>query len=162
MARFDAPIIKARITPDMIGKDCLLFTRPVHYLQMPAGEEFNAEISEVKDAMRRSYSQLGLYWSCCSLVAENVEDNDWNTQKKVDEQCKITARHVDFWVHYHNRKTGQQELHIKTKSISFDELANLEACGYFDEAFRTMAEKIGISVDELIDQAKSKMHGRGQ
>jgi hypothetical protein len=160
MAKFDAPIIKARITQDMIGKDCLLFTHPINYMQMSSGEEFNAEISEIKDALRRSYSQLGMYWSACQLVASNTEDVNWNTKEKVDEQCKIAARHVDFWIHYQNKKTGEQALQIKTKSIAFTELAHIESCGYFDQAFQTMADKIGISIDDLINQAKAIMHGR--
>ena len=155
----DVSIFRAKITPGMVGTDCLLLSDPAQFDGMPYGEIHNAAIQRVGEGRARSYAQLGLYWACCKLVADNTEDVDWNTAKKVDEMCKIAARHVDFWVHYQNRKTGETWCNIRTKSISFAELAHIEACGYFDQAFQSMADKLGITVDELEDAAKRRMGG---
>jgi hypothetical protein len=160
MSEFDAPVIRARITPQMIGADCLLMTDESLYSQMPYGELYNACIKSIPDALKRSYRQLGLYWACCKLVADNTADRNWNTAKKVDEQNKIAARHIEFWTTYKNPKTGVDMLHIKTRSIAFHNLEHIEACGYFTEAFQTMADKLGITIDELIENAKRKMRSR--
>ena len=160
MAAFDSPVIRAKVRPDMVGSDCLLMLNTKDYDRVQYGEMQNAHIASIPEKRKRSYEQLGLYWACCSEVAQNTEDPDWDTQDKVDEQCKIKARHVDCWLYYENTKTGERCLNIKTKSISFKHLAHIEACGYFTHAFETMALHLGITVDELIENTKRHMRSR--
>ena len=155
---FDVTVQRFRATTELVGGDCLLM-RVDRYEDMRPGVEYNAHVSPVPDGQARSYEQLKLYWSACQVVAENTDDRNWDTKAKVDELCKIAARHYEYFTYYENKKTGEMTLHIKTRSISFANLAHIEACGYFDEAFKTMAEKLKISVDELIDMVKSKNKG---
>jgi hypothetical protein len=155
--KFDTPVIKARIEPDMMGCDCLLMLNDKDYAKMEYGEDCNAHITIIADV--RSYKQLGLYWACCKLVADNTDDVNLNTSEKVDEQCKIKARLVESWLYYTNEKTGEQCLNIKTGSIAFCNMSSLEASGYFTDAFNTMSGFLGISADELISAAKRKMRG---
>ena len=112
---------------------------------------YDCEIKKVIDKKLRSYDQLKLYWQACRYIAFNTNDINWNDSKKVDEQIKIKCRHVDCWIYYENEKTGQKELHIKTKSISFKNLGHIEACGYFENAFDYMAEFIKINKDSFIE-----------
>lgn len=124
---------------------------------LPDAELQNVEIKEINDSNRRSILQLNTYWASCKEVANNTEDENWNTQKKVDEQTKIKARLVDYYIYYLNEKTGEQTLNIKTKSIAFKNLKHLEACGFFDEAFQIHADSKKLSVDEWIMEVKSRM-----
>ena len=158
-ASFDAPVIRVKISQEMIGADCLLITDE-NYHDMPYGELHNAEITIVLDEMKRSLTQLGLYWAACKLVADNISDPNWNTQSKVDEQAKIAAKHYEYYIYYQNKKTKEMTLHIKTRSIAFRNLAHLDACGYFTEAFQSMADKLKITPDELIEATKAKMKAR--
>ncbi len=155
----DVGIVRARITPAMMGADCFLAVNSDGYKGMEYGELFNAALQRVGKERERSYSQLGLYWVACKFVANNTEDRDWNTQDKVDEQCKIKARFVKFWIYYENQKTGEKWCHIKTRSISFKELPHLEACGYFDEAFQILSDEVGMDIDDFICAVKECMGG---
>ncbi len=116
-----------------------------------AGEYVPATIKVVD---QRSLEQLRLFWSCCQLVANNTEDQNINTKDKVAEQIKIACRFVDTWYYYTNTKTGEKQLNLKTKSIAFDNLRQVEANNFFDEAFSKMAEMIGITKDEMMTQVE--------
>lgn len=146
----DVSVRKFRITSEMVGGECLLVTDG-RGDEIQAGVEYAATLSRVTENRERSYEQLKLYWSCCGYVAENNDDMNWNTKEKVDEQVKIAARHYEYWIYYQNQKTGEKTLNVKTKSISFAELPHLEACGFFDDAFKILACKIGLTVEELIE-----------
>lgn len=121
------------------------------------GEILNCTISEIPSKRQRSYEQLGLYWAGCKYVSENTEDRDWNTPEKVDEQCKIVAKHYEYWLYYENVKTGEKTLNIKTRSIAFANLAHIEACGYFTDAFTILAEKLKMTVDDFVEAVKERM-----
>jgi len=122
--------------------------------QYAAGEVVAVSIPNAKP---RSLQQLNLYFALCEFVAHNMDDQNFNTKDKVNEQCKIHLRHVDTWYYYINEKTGEKTLNIKTKSISFTELDHLEACNYFDDAFKYFAELLNVELDELILNCKAQM-----
>ena len=97
----------------------------------------------------RSYLQLKLYWSACNLVAENTEDPHWNTKDKVDFQCRVHTHFVDpDCVVVKPDKT----VAFKYRSISFANLGHIEACNYFDQAFRVMAKFLMVPVDTFMQQ----------
>lgn len=95
----------------------------------------------------RSYEQLKLYWACCRSVAENTDDPNWNTPQKVDFQCKIKCRLISEFLVVDN------VTHIIPGSVSYAEMNHLEACNYFDRAFDEMATFLGITREELLDNA---------
>jgi len=162
----DIPIIKIKVTADnlnlLLWQDILIISTEdgkEKLKRIDYGEEVNADIRKPSPHLKRSLTQLGLYWASCKEVSENTDDQNWNTKDKVDEQTKITLRHVDFWIYYHNQKTGEQTVHLKTKSISFKQLAHLDACGFFTSAFEIHAEMMRQDVDSWIEIVQSRMRG---
>lgn len=96
----------------------------------------------------RSYEQLKLYWKCCQVVADNTEDQEWNTKERVDFICRVRCRFADYY-------TINKVPHVKVKSISYANLKHIEACGYINDAFEVMARKLGITKDELTTNAEA-------
>jgi len=94
---------------------------------------------------QRSYQQLKLWWACCRTVADNTDDPNWNTPEKVSEQIKLALRFIRSYM-----VAPDGTVHIVTRSVSFGELGHMEACNFFDQSWPIMAEKIGVSVDDLL------------
>ena len=95
---------------------------------------------------QRSLEQLRLFWVGCNKVAENTDDPHWNNKDKVAFQIKVATNYIE------QNKTivdNYGQVHFFYRSISFKELAHMEACNFFDQAFEIMAKKIDVSVDEL-------------
>lgn len=109
-----------------------------------------ARITAVKK--ERSERQLRLFWACCQEVAENADDPNWNTKRKVAEQIKILLRYVDEYM-----VTGDGTVHFITGSISSDRMDHMEACRFMDQAFELMAERLGITVDELLAETEERV-----
>ena len=106
----------------------------------------NAKTTGVK--IPRSYEQLKLYFACCQKVAENTNDDKWETKEDVDRNCRIACRFIKDPV------VQKGVVYMELRSISYNELPHLKACNFFDRAFEIMAKKIGVTVDELTDEAK--------
>lgn len=124
------------------------------YLLAPFSQEDKLAIREFKPnqlfhvelygvGKPRSYEQLKLFWACCRTVADNTDDENWDTSEKVAEQIKIKLRYFDAMV-------IDGKLHLKTKSISYEALPHMEACNLFDQAWPIMAKKIGLTVEQLL------------
>lgn len=107
--------------------------------------------AKISGALRpRSYEQLQTFWCACRTVAENTEDPNWDNKDKVAEQVKIKLQHIKSYIVVDNA------VHIVTGSISYAEMKHLEACRFFDRAWPIMADKIGITVDELLKNVRRK------
>ena len=95
----------------------------------------------------RSVIQMRLYWATCRVVAENTENKGWNTQDKVDFQCRVNLHFVD-------KDTvvvkPDGEVVYKYRSIAFKNLSHIMACNYFDNAFQVMAKFLRVPVDKLL------------
>ena len=92
----------------------------------------------------RSYRQLKLFWVYCKILSENNDDPNFATKDLVAEWVKIKLRHIESWMTINN------SVHIKTKSISFQDLPHLEACGFFDRAFDLIEKRLGVTHDEML------------
>ena len=77
---------------------------------------------------------------CCTKVADNTEDPQWNDKDKTDFQCRVALHFVDPKF---TAVTPAGVVTFKYRSISFTNLKHMEACNYFDRAFEVMALKIG-------------------
>ena len=132
---------------------------------LPFGDEAKEKIKDFKPNQlvtdritgtrkERSIRQLGTYWACCTLVAENSDNPQWNTKEKVDFGCRVSIHFVDPNLRA-VRSDGTIVEHYM--SISFANLKHMEACRYFDRAFDVMAQAMGCSVEELIKEAQSQM-----
>ena len=97
----------------------------------------------------RSVIQLRMFWACCRTVAENTEDENWNTPDKVCIQVKIALKFFKAVV-----VTPDGHIHFDLDSISFANLKQVEANKVFDRSWVILAKKIGIPVDELLENAE--------
>lgn len=106
----------------------------------------------------RSVKQLGTYWACCSLVAEMLSDheNQFNADD-IDFKTKIrVAKSEPRLIKRFQVINGVS--YIEPISIAFASLRHLDACRYFDKAFKVMAQAVKLDDPEkLILMAKERM-----
>lgn len=99
----------------------------------------------------RSYEQLKLYWACCKTVADN-HPQDLN-KDDIDFQVKIkVAKHNPSMIKRFQADKGV--VFMEPISIAFANMKHLEACRFFDLAFPIMAEMIGITTEELLQNVE--------
>ena len=110
------------------------------------GQILTVSIAGTKKA--RSYQQLKLWWAACRTVADNTDDREWDTPAKVALQVKIKLGHVDGYL------VADGMIQVIPRSISYKELGHLEACQFFEKAWPILAEKIDVTVLELVDHAE--------
>jgi len=98
----------------------------------------------------RSYQQLKLFWARCRIVADNTRDPDnWGTAEKVAEQIKVALQYVDM-KRCIVRPDGS--VHVAYRSISFKELPHMEACAFFERAWKIMAKHLGVPLNTFLQQ----------
>lgn len=103
---------------------------------------------------QRSVKALNLLMACCKTVADNTDDPQWNTKDKVKKQLKVALNFIDI------NKTivdPSGTAHFHYRSFSFKDLAHMESVKVFDISYPILAGKIGLTVDELIDNTKANM-----
>jgi len=102
---------------------------------------------------QRSATHLGLLMACIKEVVDNTENENWSSRDRAKLSLKAMLGYVDTSasVVYQNRVI------VKYRSFAFDSLKHMEACNLFERAYPILAGVIGVSVDELISEAKSKM-----
>jgi len=103
----------------------------------------------------RSLKQLRLYWAACMFFAETY-GGEYRNKEIVDWRLRNALQFFD--PEYTYVKEGVVQ--FKVRSISFKNLPHIEACGYFDLAFETMAGALGVTVEAFIDEVKQKMGRR--
>lgn len=99
----------------------------------------------------RSLSQLHLYWACCSTVSDNMENM---TKEYVDFTVKIQVakQHPGLIKRF---KQIDGIVYMEPISIAFHNMEHLEANKYFDLAFPVMAKLIGVTTEELLQNANT-------
>lgn len=131
---------------------------------IPFSEEDREKLSEYRENQiirckctgakkPRSYVQLKLYWKLCSVVAENSTEHGWTTKEGVDLNLRVALDFRDKKKPYVVRPDGGVQLVYR--SIAFANLGHIAACDYFTEAFDLMAKKLGVTVDELTENAEA-------
>lgn len=103
---------------------------------------------------QRSVTQLGLLFACAELVSENTEDPLLNSKEKVIFASKVAMHYVDENLVV-VKKDGS--VVFQYRSYSFKALPHMEANRIFDRVFEWMAKQIGVTVDEMVAEAKSRM-----
>ena len=111
-------------------------------------------VSGFAPVKQRSLAQLNMFWKMCEAVADNSDDEKWNTKYKVAFHTKVALR---FCKDDTVSVTPEGNVVFEYRSISFRELKHMEACAFFDRAFEFLAGKIGLTAEELIAEIK---HGR--
>ena len=104
-----------------------------------------AELKGVKKS--RSLKQLRQYWVACQTVSDNTERIGWQTKNQVDFQCRVACKFYDPDLII---AMPDGSIAFNYRSISFVNLGHIEACDYFNQAFKVMANCLGITVEELL------------
>lgn len=112
------------------------------------------KITGMSAKKERSTIALNLLMACCETVAENTEDQHWNTKEKVKFQVKVAINYIDA---SRTIVDPAGNVHLHYRSWSFDELPHMESVKVFDQAYPILAKKIGLNVDELIANTKAQM-----
>ena len=110
----------------------------------------------VTKEMEPSVIQNNLMHACFKLVADN------HPQLKTKEQVKFNVKVALHFVHEDRvavRRDGTVQ--FEYRSFSFKELRNMERLRVFDRAFEYCADLLGITVEELVREAKAQMGRRG-
>lgn len=110
----------------------------------------------VSKGMEPSVDQNNTLHACFQLVADN------HPKLKTKEQVKFHIKVALHFVHEDLvavRKDGTVQ--FSYRSFSFKELKNMERLRIFDRSFELCADLLGISVEELIKEAKARMQRRG-
>ena len=98
----------------------------------------------------RSLKQLRLFWQCCKKIAENTNDENWNSKERVAEQVKIKCQYIKSYI------VVGKAVHIITGSISYKEMSHMQACNFINRAIEEMAKHIGVTVDDLTREAEKE------
>lgn len=103
-----------------------------------------------------SVRQLGLFWSACTLMAENTDDRNFRDKDMVARQLKVALNFVDL-----NRSFVDKHgsFHPFYMSISFANLRQIERTRFIDRAFDQLAEWMGIDRDTLVEEAMARCRG---
>jgi len=139
-------LVKIKHSPQLEHKEVFV---PIDELsseevkKLPLKKPLNCEVDVIDDLP--SYNLMQLYRGCCTKVAENTDDINWNTKEKVDYQCKMICglvKEIGF-----NPETN--EIKLKPISISFKNLSEIKRYNYIESALEVMANKLGITKEEL-------------
>lgn len=98
----------------------------------------------------RSYQQLKMLHACLKLVSENTEKPNWNTVEKAKLSLKVQLHYVVDGVVIVDK---QGSVHFQYRSFGYNDLQHMEACRLFERAWVILADVIGVSVDELLQES---------
>jgi len=144
MKEISAQIIKGSLHPiSEVDKDTLA--------EFKENQIVNLKITGTQKA--RSIKQLGTYFAGCKLVSKNTDDQKWNTYQKTDYQLRNRLQFYDHGM----TLVINGNVQFKVRSISFKNLKHIEANNYFGRAFETMAKFLGVTVEVLMEEIKSRM-----
>jgi mRNA-degrading endonuclease HigB of HigAB toxin-antitoxin module len=101
----------------------------------------------------RSYPQLQTLHCALRTVAENAKDANWNTPEKAKQSLKVELQYIDL-----NRSVVDKNgnFHPYYRSFGYDDLDHMEACNLFDRSWPVLAAVINITVEELLENAKTE------
>lgn len=97
----------------------------------------------------RSVIQNAMLHACIKCVADNTNDEQWNDPAKT----KIQLKHL---LHFYKSTVvlPNGSIHFELASFSFKNLSQIEANKIFDRAWPILAKKIGLTVDELLENSE--------
>lgn len=95
--------------------------------------------------------QLRLYWNRATFVAQQLSDHESVLSRyDIDFEVKIRVakKHPAIIKRF---KSVDGVVFMEPISISFINMAHLEACDYFKWAFKEMASMIGGTMEDLLE-----------
>jgi len=113
-----------------------------------------AKLYRVSKVIEPSVKQNGTMHACFALVADNCNIANMGTPKQVKFACKVN---LDY--RYEDRVAIRPDgtIVFEYRSFSFDDLKDMERLRIFDRAFEWCAGVLGITVEDLVENAKAKM-----
>jgi len=114
----------------------------------PVNKIVDATIEGAKQAP--SLRQNNTFYSACSIVSENSDDKQWQHPEDVVINVKMICRHVRIVIE-------GDKTYAEPRSLSFDKFPDWhERNVFFNRAFEVLADKIGLSVEELMEAVKRR------
>ena len=98
---------------------------------------------------RRSVLQNKWLHSIFRLVAQNIQDPDWDSPEKVKRNVKMAMKFFSDDVVVSGNKVW-----FELRSFAFDALSQDEANHVYNEAKAVCAKKLGVSVESLEAEAQ--------
>lgn len=105
----------------------------------------------------RSLVQLHTYWQVCKYIAQLLSDHEvQHTKDDIDFEVKIQVakKHPSMIRRF---KSVSGIVYMEPISISFANMKHIQACDYFNLAFKEMEKMTQIDKDLLIEQAKEQI-----
>jgi len=170
----EAVAIKIQIDQSMVGKPAYILTDPDKYQVSEWGEYIAVKFNPGID--QRSLEQNNLYFACLNLLVENkqdifiirkdkegneIKDYIWKTKERAHKQVRWACGYIDrdSAIHFVD-KDGNSRLYFELDSVSFSKSRQKKVNAYYDDAFKFMSDDLGITVDDLIAEAQSRMKAR--
>jgi len=96
----------------------------------------------------RSVPENALFHLCCKKVADNCDDPQWSTPAKVKIQTKMILKFFkeEIWV-----DTGG--VHFVLDTVEFSKTKQVRSHKFISEALELMANKLGVTVEQLTENA---------
>jgi len=98
----------------------------------------------------RSHLQLKMLMGVLKAVVANTEDSNWNSMAKAKLSLKVALNYVVDGVLIVDK---QGNIHVQYRSFSYEDLGHMDACKLFDRAWPILANVIGVTVDELLENS---------
>ena len=169
----EAALVKVKITEDMIGKPAFIAMQEEAYNAAEWSEPIAVKF--IPGADYRSIKQNNLYFACLGLMVENksdeyivvhvegaedVRDYIWSTKDKAHSQVRWACKYIDTDSIIHVPAKNGSRLYFQLDSVSFAKSKQKKVNKYYDDAFQYMADSLGITVQELIEEAEKRMKSR--
>lgn len=117
-------------------------------------------ITKLNKEFEPSIAQNNLLHACFKLIAgqaDNTTPSHMRTTENVKMSCKIGIDFRDNSVVF-VRPDGMVQ--FQYRSFRFDKLRGVERERVMQQAFEWCAEALGLTVDEMVAEAKSRMYRR--
>lgn len=112
------------------------------------------KVTLVSDALLPSIEQNNTLHACIELVADNSDDKNMQTKEAAKFACKVG---IDFRYMDRVAVTPGGKVVAEYRSFGFGSLHGKERLKVMDQAFEWCADQLGITVDEMVEEAKSRM-----
>lgn len=123
-----------------------------------ANQLVTCRITRISKDLEPSIEQSNLLHACFKLVSENSDSPQHRTPAMVKLACKIGIDFRDSSVVFVRPDGGVQ---LEYRSFAFKKLRGKERDVVIEKAFNWCADQLGISVEEMVAEAKSRMFRRG-
>ena len=117
------------------------------------------KVYKIKPVLEPSVIQNNLLHACFTLVGDNSEDPALNSAAKAKFACKVA---LDFRHQDRIAVRPDGTVVFEYRSFSFQNLEDMERLKIIERAFEWCADVLGLTVDQLIEEAQKRMLSKGR